>query len=148
MVSSILTEQIKFRDFEAERSIVVSQVWRLMTLPCLVFSALLGLNGPIRVEDETRYLWRFPFDQIVRFEISGIPYDEWNNFPFRWTNPSQVIRFQVSRENTKSNRGLFHLCLLALGLLDDAEVESNDVLLSLSRALWRILRAKMEILAG
>ena len=32
--------------------------------------------------------------------------------PFRWTNPSQVIRFQVSCENTKSNGGLFNLCLL------------------------------------
>ena len=43
-------------------------------------------------------------------------------FPVRWTNQSQVIRFQVSRENTKSNGRL------ALGLLDDAEVEINDVL--------------------
>ena len=49
-------------------------------------------------------------------------------FPFRWTNPSQFIRFQVSRENTKSNGGFFYLCLLALGLLDDAEVEINDTL--------------------
>ena len=32
-------------------------------------------------------------------------------FPFRWTNPSQVIRFQVSCENTKSNGGLFYPCL-------------------------------------
>ena len=37
-------------------------------------------------------------------------------FPVRWTNPSQVIRFQD------------YLCLLALWLLDDAEVEVNDVL--------------------
>ena len=49
-------------------------------------------------------------------------------FPFRWTNPSQVIRFQVSRENTRSNGRLFYLCLLVLCLLDDAEVEINDVL--------------------
>ena len=49
-------------------------------------------------------------------------------FPVRWTNQSQVIRFQVSRENTTSNRGLFYVCLLALGLLDDPEVEINDVL--------------------
>ena len=50
-------------------------------------------------------------------------------FPVRWTNQSQVIRFQVSRENTKSKNGrLFYLCLLALGLLDDSEVEINDVL--------------------
>ena len=48
--------------------------------------------------------------------------------PFRWTNPSQVIRFQVSRGNTKSNGGLFYLCLLALALFDDAEAEINDVL--------------------
>ena len=31
-------------------------------------------------------------------------------FPFCWTNPSQVIRIQVSREITKSNGGLFYLC--------------------------------------
>ena len=49
-------------------------------------------------------------------------------FPVRWINPSQVIRFQVSFENTKSNRGLFYLSILALGLLDDSEVEINDIL--------------------
>ena len=49
-------------------------------------------------------------------------------FPLSWTNQSQIIRFQVSRENTRSNGGLFHLCLLALGLFDDSEVEINDVL--------------------
>ena len=49
-------------------------------------------------------------------------------FPVRWTIQSQVIRFQVSRENTRSNGGLFYLCFLALGLLDDSEVEMNDVL--------------------
>ena len=46
----------------------------------------------------------------------------------RWSNQSQVIRFQVLRKNTKSNGGLFYLCLLALGLLDDSKVEINDVL--------------------
>ena len=51
-------------------------------------------------------------------------------FPVSWTNQSQIIRFQVSRENTRSNGGLFYLkvCLLALGLFDDSEVEINDVL--------------------
>ena len=49
-------------------------------------------------------------------------------FPVRWTNQSQVIRFQVSCENMRSNRGLFYVCFLALGLLDDSEVEMNDVL--------------------
>ena len=49
-------------------------------------------------------------------------------FPVRWTIQSQVIRFQVSRENRRSNGGLFYLCFLALGLLDDSEVEMNDVL--------------------
>ena len=49
-------------------------------------------------------------------------------FPIRWTNQSQIIRFQVSRENTRSNGGLFYLCLLALGLFDDSEVEINAVL--------------------
>ena len=49
-------------------------------------------------------------------------------FPVRWTNQSQVTRFQVSRENMISNGGLFYLCLLDLGLLNDSEVEINDVL--------------------
>ena len=51
-------------------------------------------------------------------------------FPVRWTNESQIIRFQVPRENTRSNGGLFYLLLflLALGLLDNSEVEINDVL--------------------
>ena len=72
---------------------------------------------------------RFPFDQIFRFEILGIPCDEWNsNFPVRSINHSQAIGFQVSRENTRSDRGLFYLCLLALALLNDSEVKINDVL--------------------
>ena len=49
-------------------------------------------------------------------------------FPVRLTNQSQVIRFQVSRKNARSNGGLFYLCFLALGLLDNSEVEINDVL--------------------
>ena len=49
-------------------------------------------------------------------------------FPVRWTTQSQIIRFQVSRENTRSNGWLFYLCLLALGLLDDSEVEISDPL--------------------
>ena len=58
-----------------------------------------------------------------------IPCDEWNsNFPVRPINQSQAIGFQVSRENTRSKGGLFHLCLLALGLLNDSEVKINDVL--------------------
>ena len=48
-------------------------------------------------------------------------------FPVHWTSQSQVIRFQVSRENTRLSGWLFYLCLLALGLLDDSEVEINDV---------------------
>ena len=34
----------------------------------------------------------------------------------------------MSRENTRSNGGLFYLSLLALGLLNDSEVKINDVL--------------------
>ena len=49
-------------------------------------------------------------------------------FAVSLTNQSQIIRFQVSRENTRSNGGLFYLCLLALGLFDASEVEINDVL--------------------
>ena len=72
---------------------------------------------------------RFPFDQIFRFEIPVIPCDEWNsNFPVRSINHSQAIGFQVSRESTRSNGGLFYLCLLALELLNDSEVKINDVL--------------------
>ena len=67
---------------------------------------------------------RFPFDQIFQFEIPGIPCDEWNSI-FRFVGLTRP-RFQVSRENTKSNGRLFYLCLLALGLLDDSEVKIND----------------------
>ena len=49
-------------------------------------------------------------------------------FPVRWTNQSQIIWFQVLRENTRSNGRLFYLCLLAMGLFDDSQVEINDVL--------------------
>ena len=72
---------------------------------------------------------RFPFDQIFWFEIPGDPCDEWNtNLPVRSINHSQAIGFQVSRENTRLNGGLFYLCLFALGLLNDSEVKINDVL--------------------
>ena len=65
-------------------------------------------------------------------------------FPVRWTNHSQVIRFQGSRKNTKSNRGLFYLCLRAfLRLLDDSEVEINDVL-GEGNNLTLIVRIKKE----
>ena len=59
------------------------------------------------------------------------------NQPFHATNGTVIFRFvrltnprpllQVSRENTRSNGGLFYLCLLALGLLNDSEVKINDV---------------------
>ena len=49
-------------------------------------------------------------------------------FPVSWTDQSQITRFQVSRENTRLNGELFYLCLLALGLFDESEVEINDVL--------------------
>ena len=53
---------------------------------------------------------RFPFDQIFRFEIPGIPCDKWNS----------IFRFVVGLTNPRSsNGGLFYLCLLALGLLDN-----------------------------
>ena len=48
-------------------------------------------------------------------------------FPVRWTYQSQIISFQVLRENTRSNGGLFYLCLHAFGF-DDSEVEINDLL--------------------
>ena len=58
---------------------------------------------------------------IPVLKIPGIPCDKWNSI-FRFlglTHPSSmVIRFQVCRENTKSNGGLFYLCLLAFKLLD------------------------------
>jgi len=34
------------------------------------------------------YPERFPFDQKFRFEISGIPYDEWNGI-FRFVEPTR-----------------------------------------------------------
>ena len=73
--------------------------------------------------------WALSIRPNIRFEIPGIPCDEWNtNFPVRSINNSQAIGFQVSRKNTRSNGGLFYLCLLALGLLNDSEVNINDVL--------------------
>ena len=76
-------------------------------------------------EARTQHSGRFPFDQIFRFEIPGIPCDD---FPVRSINHSQAIGFQVSRESTRSNGGLLYLCLLALELLNDSEVKINDVL--------------------
>ena len=68
------------------------------------------------------------FDKIFRFEIPGIPCDEWNSI-FRFLeltrSRSMVIKFQVSRENTKSNGGLFYLSGCSI---DDAEVKINHVL--------------------
>lgn len=49
-------------------------------------------------------------------------------FPVHWTNPSQVIMFQVSSKDTKSNGRLFYLFLLSLGLFDDSEVKINNLL--------------------
>ena len=56
---------------------------------------------------------RFPFDQIFRFEIPGILCDEWNS----------IFRL-VELTNPRSSG----ICLLALGLFDDSEVEIDDVL--------------------
>ena len=96
-----------------------------MTIACVSL-----IHESIRKQNQNRTnLGRFPFDQIFRFEIPGIPCDEWNsNFPVRSINHSQAIGLQVSRENARSNGGLFYLCLLALGLLNDVEVKINDVL--------------------
>ena len=58
-------------------------------------------------------------------EIPGIPT---RNFPKFFVNGKRP-RFQVSRENTRSNGLLFYLCLLALGLLDDCEVEKKRCIL-------------------
>ena len=46
------------------------------------------------------------------------------------TKTSQVITFQVSHEKTKTNGRVFafFIFLLALELLDDSEVETNDLL--------------------
>ena len=70
----------------------------------------------------------FPFDQIFRFEIPGIPCDEWNSiFRFVGLTRPRSSGSEFARK-TKSSRGLFYVCLLALGLLDDSEVEINNVL--------------------
>ena len=52
------------------------------------------LNGTVKIpgkvfENLGIRFGRFPFDQIFRFEIPGIPCDEWNS----------IFRFQVWREN-------------------------------------------------
>ena len=59
---------------------------------------------------------RFPFDQIFRFEIPGIPCDEWNS----------IFRFQVWRENGEDSFTFVYL--LSGCSIDDAEVKINDVL--------------------
>ena len=74
------------------------------------FTVVCSVTWSLHGSEAAGELGRFPFDQIFRFEIPGIPCDEWNsNFPVRSINQSQAIGFQVSRENTRSNGGLFHL---------------------------------------
>ena len=58
---------------------------------------------------------RCPFDQIFRLKFGVFHGRMEQYFPVGWTNQSQVI--------TEDS----YLCLLALGLLDDSEIEINDV---------------------
>ena len=48
-------------------------------------------------------------------------------FPVRWTNQSQAIRGSKFRAKTRDQTEDCYLCFLALGLLDDSEVEINEV---------------------
>lgn len=71
----------------------------------------------------------FPFGQIFRSEIPGIHATSGTIFSGWLDNPSWA--FQVSRENTKSNRGLFAfftIIYLPWGCLTSSEVEINYVL--------------------
>ena len=77
---------------------------------------------------ESELCGRFPFDQIFRFEIPVFHATNGKYFPVLWTNPSQAIRFQVSRENKKIKRKSLLPFLLALGFLHDSEVKRNDIL--------------------
>ena len=77
-------------------------------------------NGRCLPGNELGLLGRFPFDQIFRFEIPGIPWDEWNSI-FRLvglTNPKSCTKFRAKRRT---------LLPLFTCLLDDSEVEINDV---------------------
>ena len=54
-------------------------------------------------------------------------------FSVGWTNPSQVITFskfraEIRKQTAESLPLIFDFFLLALKLLDDSEVETNDVI--------------------
>ena len=58
-------------------------------------------NGRCLPGNELGLLGRFPFDQIFRFEIPGIPWDEWNSI-FRLvglTNPKSCTKFRAKIRN-------------------------------------------------
>jgi len=68
-------------------------------------------------------LGAFPFDQKFRFEISGIPYDKWNDI-FRFVEPTcprpSRSKFQAKIQTVKQGK----MCkLLLLELFNDSEVE-------------------------
>jgi len=67
----------------------------------------------------------FPFDQKFRFEISGIPYDEWTGI-FRFVEPTRPrpsrSKFRAKIQTVKQGK----MCWpLLLELFDDSEVESD-----------------------
>ena len=70
------------------------------------------------------HLRRFPFDQIFWFEIPSIPCDKLSSI-FRFvglTSPrSSGSKFRAKLRN----RIFVYLCFLALGLLNDSEVQIN-----------------------
>ena len=53
------------------------------------------------------HVGRFPFDQKFRFEISGIPYDEWNGI-FRFVEPTRPrpsrSKFRAKRQTVKQGK--------------------------------------------
>ena len=76
---------------------------------------------------------RFPFDQKFRFEISGIPCDEWNGIS-RLAEPTRprpsLSKFRAKIQTVKQgeNIKMADSVLLLLELVDDSEVEYNEIL--------------------
>jgi len=71
---------------------------------------------------------RFPWDQIFRIKIPGIPCDERNSFPIRPRLSLSKFPTKI-RNKRKENKqqSLFLPYLLALELHDESEVQTNDV---------------------
>ena len=90
----------------------------------------LSCASPMRFKrHSSRVMGRFPFEQKILVWNFGYSMCMWRMeryFPVGWSNPSQVVTFQVSSENTNSKTR--ENVLLLLELLDDSEVEYDGIL--------------------